>query len=326
MADPGIGQVASVAWEYVHGDGPVDNVFTSQALLYLLREGGYDEYADGGRLFEYTVEHRVNSTFKSVAELEVLDTTRIDVFDSARYEQKIFAGTVVFSNLEELRNAVQNRKIDVVKGKLKNATNSAMEGLDGMLFGDGTGNSGKDMDGLLKTVPVNPLVGTVGTINAGLWTFWRSRQQSGQQATQPFDNLRAALESVHNQCSLGGTDRKPTGLVMDRTSFEGHNSLLTNMERLVKDSGGSADPDLGWLNDAIEFKGIPAVYDEQCPAGTAWFVNKNYLKLTVLKGAWLKMLKPVDPSNQLATVHRVMTVGNLCASARRHLGIVNNIT
>ena len=324
--DPNIGQVAAVAWEYVHGGGPTDNVFTSQALLYLLREGGYNEYADGGRLFEYTVEYKANTTFKSVSELEVLDTTRVDVFDAARYEQKIFAGTVVFSNLEELRNAVANRKTDVVKGKLKNATNSAMEGLDGMLFGDGTGNGGKDMDGLQKTIPDNPLVGTVGTINAGLWAFWRSRQQSGQSGTQPFDNFRAALESVHNQCSLGGTDKKPTGLVTDRTSFEGYISLLTTIERLVKDSDGSADPDLGWLNDAVEIKGIPMVYDEQAPAQRAYFVNKNFLKLTILKGGWLKMLKPVDPANQLATVHRVLTVGNLCCSARRHQGVVTNIT
>lgn len=324
--DPNLGQVASVAWEFVHGDGPTDNVFTSQALLYLLRDGGYEERVEGGRLFEMTVEFRVNSTFKSVSELEVLDTTRIDVFDAARYEQRIYAGTVVFSNLEELRNAVANRKVDVVKGKLKNATNSAMEGLDGMLFGDGTGNAGKDMLGLLAIIPDNPLVGSVGTINAGLWSFWRSRQQSGQNGgTTPFDNLRAALESVHNQCSLGGTEKKPTGVVTDRASFEGYIATLTNIERLVKDSGGSADPDLGWLNDAIEFKGLPMVYDEQANAARAYMVNKNFLKLLILQGAWLKMLAPVEPSNQLARIHRVMTVGNLCASARRHLGVVTGI-
>jgi hypothetical protein len=326
MAEPNIGQIAATAWEFVHGDGPTDNIFTSQALLYLLREGGHQEYADGGRLFEMTVEYKINPTFKSVSEMETLDTTRVDVFDAARYEQKIVAGTVVFSNLEDLRNAVANRKIDVVKGKLKNATNSALEYLDGVLFLDGTGNAGKDPDGLQKTIPDNPLVGTVGTINAGLWTFWRSRQQAGNMGTQPFDNLRAALESVHNQCTLGGTDRKPTGIVTDRTSFEGYISTVTQIERLVKDSNGGADPDLGWLNDAIQFKGVPMVYDEQAPAGRAYFLNKNYLKLIVMQGGWMKMLKPVDPANQLATVHRVMSVLNLCASARRHQGVVTSIS
>jgi hypothetical protein len=326
MAEPNIGQIAATAWEFVHGDGPTDNIFTSQALLYLLREGGHQEYADGGRLFEMTVEYKINPTFKSVSEMETLDTTRVDVFDAARYEQKIVAGTVVFSNLEDLRNAVANRKIDVVKGKLKNATNSALEYLDGVLFLDGTGNAGKDPDGLQKTIPDNPLVGTVGTINAGLWTFWRSRQQAGNMGTQPFDNLRAALESVHNQCTLGGTDRKPTGIVTDRTSFEGYISTVTQIERLVKDSNGGADPDLGWLNDAIQFKGVPMVYDEQAPAGRAYFLNKNFLKLIVMQGGWMKMLKPVDPANQLATVHRVMSVLNLCASARRHQGVVTSIS
>jgi len=326
MAEPNIGQVAASAWEYVHSGGPTDNIFTSQALLFLLREGGYEEYADGGRLFEYDVEYAVNPTFKSVSEMEQLDTTRADVFDAARYEQKIWAGTVTFSDLEGLRNAVGGRKFDIVKKKLKNGTNSALEGMDGMLFGDGTGNGGKDMNGLKSIIPDDPTTGTVGGINAATWTFWRSRQTAGTKTTNAFDNLRASLESVHNQCSLGGTDKKPTGLVTTRTVFEGYMSLITTIERLVKDGGGEAEADLGWLNDAIRFKGIPMVYDEQCNSGTAYFVNKNFLKLTILKGAWMKMKQPVDPADQLATVHRVMTVGNLCASARRHLGCVTAIT
>ena len=110
MADPNIGQVASVAWENLWASGPVDSTFTSQALLFLLKDGGYREYADGGRLFEVTVEYAQNSTFRSISEMEALDTSRIDVFDAARYEQKIHAGTVVFSDLEELRNAVANRQ------------------------------------------------------------------------------------------------------------------------------------------------------------------------------------------------------------------------
>lgn len=326
MADVNIGQVAATAWENLTSGGPTDNIFTSQALLYLLRDGGYQEYADGGRLFEYTIEYATNTTFRSVSEMETLDTTRVDVFDAARYDQKIWAGTVVFSDLEKLRNQPANRKVDIVTAKVKNGINSAMEGLNSMLYLDGTGNGGKDMDGLAKIISSTPTTGTVGGINAATWSFWRNKQALGTKTSTAFDNYRAALESVHNQCSLGGTEKKPTGLVSDRASFEGYISLLTNIERLVKDSNGSSDPDLGWLNDAVEFKGIPYVYDENATAGTAYFVNKNFLKLTILQGAWLKKKDPVDPANQLASVIRVMTVGNLCASARRHLGVVTVIT
>ena len=325
MPEPNQGQVASVAWEYLMTDGPVDQVFTSQALLYLLKDGGYMEYADGGRLFEASIEYQENVSFRSVGEMEQLDTSRSDIFDCARYEQKIFAGTVVFSDLEVLRNAVASRKFDLIKKKLKNGLNSAMQQLNRQLHGDGSGNSGKDFDGNAKIISVTPTQGTVGGINAQTWAFWRNRQALGQKTGTPFDNLRPALESVHNQCSLGGTEKKPTGLYSDRASFEGYKSTLTQVLRLVKDSDGDPDADIGFLNDAISFQGIPYVYDEDAPAGEARFVNKNYEKLTVLKGAWMKMKEPVEPANQLARVHRVMTVGNLTAEARRHLGVVNGI-
>ena len=326
MPDPNLGQVVSTVWEAVITNGPVDNIFTSQGLLYLLKDGGYMEYSNGGRVFEMTVEYATNTTFKSYGEMETLDTTRIDVFDAARYEQKIFAGTVTFSDLEQLRNAVENRKIDIVKSKLKNGANSAMEGLNTMLYADGTGNGGKDMDGLAKIISSTPTTGTVGGINAATWSFWRNQQQSGAKTTTAFDNLRSVYESIHNKCSLGGTEKKPTGLVSDRTSFEGYISTLTNITRLVKDSGGDATPDIGWLNDAIAFKGVPYIYDENATSATCYFVNKNFLKLTVLRGGWMKMKEAVEPANQLAIVHRVMTVGNLCASARRHLGVVTSIS
>lgn len=325
MADPNLGQVAATAWEAVMTDGPTDNVFTSQALLYMFGEEGFKEDAAGGRLFEDTIEYATNSTFKSYGEMETLDTTRIDVFDAARYEQKIFAGTVVFSDLEELRNSVENRKIDVIKAKLKNGSNSATEQLDLMLYGDGTGNGGKDMDGLAKHVSSTPTTGTVGGINAATFSTWRNRQTSGAKTATAFDNYRAALTSIYNQCSLGGTEKTPTGIISDRASFEGYESLLVAIERLYR-SDAKKDADIAFVNDAIAFKGKPYCYDEQNPTGTAFVLNNNYIKVTYLKGAWMKMKDPVEPANQLARVHRVVTVGNMTSKARRHNGVVTAIS
>ena len=328
MSDPNLGQVVASVWEAVMTDGPTDNVFTSQALLYLFGEKGFKEDSAGGRLFEETVEWATNSTFKSYGEMEVLDTTRIDVFDAARFEQKIFAGTVVFSDLEELRNAVENRKIDVIKSKLKNGVNSAMEALDLMLFGDGTGNGGKDFDGLKKIIPADPTTGTVGGINRATFPFWRSRQTTGTQTSAAFDNLVAKMTPNFNVCSLGGTDRVPSGAITSRTVFEGYESKLVAVERLVRNSRKAEDvTDIAFINDAMAFKGKPIVDDEQClPTDSLYFVNNEFLKLAYLRGAWMKMKDPVEPANQLARVHRSITVGNLTCKASRHLGTVTVIT
>ena len=51
-------------------------------------------------------------------------------------------------------------------------------------------------------------------------------------------------------------------------------------------------------------------------SGTAYVLNNNFLKVTYLKGGWMKMKEPVEPANQLARVHRVLTVGNMTSRAR----------
>lgn len=268
-----------------------------------------------------------NTTVQSMGEMDTMDTTRVDVFDCARYDQRIIGNTIVFSELEALRNTPENRKIDVIKSKLKNGTNSHLETLNTMLYGDGSGNGGKDFDGLAKVISSTPTTGTVGGINAATFSFWRNKQNAGTQTTTAFDNLRASLTTTFNQCSLGGIEKRPTGIVTDRPSFEGYEGLLVAIERLVKDSPkNDGNADIAFLNDAISFKGVPLIYDENATAATAYLLNDQFLHLTVLQGGWMKMFDPVEPANQLARVHRVMTVGNLCADARRHLGVVTAIS
>ena len=116
MADVQLGQVTSTVWENVMGTGPNDNIFNSRAFFYFLGEKGFKEETTGGRLIEFTLEYASNTTFKSYAESEELDTSRIDVFDASRFEWKINAGTVVVSELERLRAMGGSAKIDLIAG------------------------------------------------------------------------------------------------------------------------------------------------------------------------------------------------------------------
>jgi hypothetical protein len=114
MPDPNLGQITATVWESVIGKSPNDNIFNSRAFFFSLAGGGASglkkgagfegrEASAGGRVFDFSLEYVANSTFKSYSEMEQLDTTRVDNFDAARYDWKINAGTVVWSDLEELR-------------------------------------------------------------------------------------------------------------------------------------------------------------------------------------------------------------------------------
>lgn len=325
MADPNQGQTVATTWEAVIGTKPTNNIFNSRALFYALGDEGFKEEVNGGRLFEFTIEYAENTTFRSYGEFETLDTTRIDVFDCARYDQKTAAGTVNFSDLEIARNQGQGQKIDLVAGKLDNGKNSFVGTLNRQFNGDGTGNGGKDMNGIGSLISSTPTIGTVGGINRATFAFWRNRQNSGAKSSTAFDNLRTSATTTFNQCSLGGVESTPTSVITDRATFEGYESLLVaveKIERQAKATGG----DIAFLNDAIQFKSAAMYYDEDATAGEMRFLNAKYLKCMYLKGAWMKMKEPVEPANGLSRIYRAYTFGNLGTNGSRYLGVVTAIT
>lgn len=321
MADPAIGEVAASVFEKKFGKKPTDVIFTSRALFFFLGKDGFKEKADGGRLYEFDVEYAENTTNAMQGEMDTLDTTRIPVFDALRYNIKIAAGTVVYSDLEELRAAGDSAKFDLIGAKLENGKNSHIALLNRQCWGLGLG--GNDIDGLQKLISITPTTGTVGGVNRANFSFHRNKQTSGAKTATPFDNLRAALTSVYNQCSLGGTEHLPTGLLWDRATQEGYEGGLVTLERYNREDRKSG-ADAGFLNSAIMFKGVPAFYDEDAPAGEARFVNNKSIKFAYHR--WMKMNPAVDPANQLSNVHKLSTFGNLCIVASRHTGVVSAIT
>lgn len=323
MPDPQLGQVAASVWEQKLGDKPTDNFFNSRAFFFSLGKKGMREEADGGRLIEYSLEYAENTTFRAYTEMELLDTTRIDVFDAARYEWRINAGTVVYSELERLRAAAGSRKFNVIAEKLENGKDSHINQMNIQCLGATTGGPG--IDGLQAIIADNPVTGIIGGIDGGTWAFWRNKTAAGTMGTQPFDNLNAAFRSMYNQVSSGGVDELPTAILTSRTVIEGYESRLTINARYMREDRKNSG-DAGFMNDALMFKAVPIFYDEAAPAGKAYFYNNRNLKIAYLKGGWMKMYPEVDPANQLANVHKVATFANLITNNRRRLGVVHTIT
>src|SRR5262245_47727285 len=125
MADPDVGETIAATYESYYPDKPTNNIFNSMALFYALGEKGFKQGIDGGRLFAWPIEYAENTTMQMVGEFEVLDTTIIPVFDEARYDQKIAAGTVSYSYLEMARNTgSQYAKFALIESRIENGRNS----------------------------------------------------------------------------------------------------------------------------------------------------------------------------------------------------------
>jgi hypothetical protein len=302
MPEPNDGQLIASSWEAYVSHEPEDNIFDRYWLLENLKQGKSFEKQNGRAIF-HTIEYAVNGTVKWMGERETLDVTHYDVFDQAEYAWKHIAGVCDISEFMKQATANGAGKFSVMAKQIENLKNSIFDTFNAGLFSDGTGTSSKQIGGLQLLVPDDPTTGTRGQISAASFTFWRSQNTSGAKTTTAFDNLLSSLRSIYNLCSNGVGSQTPEFAVTTRTVFEGIS---------------------GFKGDQLMFKDIPIAYDNDCPSGNAYLLNRRNLKLVYM--LWMKAFPPASPVNQFIDAVKILTIANLTTDNPRRLGNVDSIT
>jgi hypothetical protein len=321
MANPNMGQLLASTWKRVVTENPADQIFRDVWLFNRLNSanGGLKKL-DGGEQIEVSLEYAVNTTFKSYSDMEGLDVYKVEVFDAATFDWKEHAGTVVTSWIEEFKNGGKSKKFDILERKIDNAIKSAKRSINTMLFGDGTGNSSKDWHGLRMLIPDDATTGTVGGVNRGTFTWWRTNQITDGGTS--FSTLRANMRTLYNDCSDGAFSEHPTTSVTDQTVFEGYESTLTTNERFTDKMSGEG----GFKNEVLKFKGLKMAFDaEMDGSGRLYMFSEKALNLYVAKSIFLKLGKPIEPANQTIDVRKVVSVGNLVIKESRRCGVITSI-
>jgi len=158
--------------------------------------------------------------------------------------------------------------------------------------------------------------GTYGGINSAVHTWW----QAGVESTAEALSL-AKMRTAYNSASIGGKDT-PNLIVTTQTLYEKYESQLTVVSS-ANVAGSFSTPSEGQkkLGDAgfqtLGFKGVPIVWDEQCPAGAMYFLNTRHMKLVVHKDANFDIGEFVKPENQDARVAQILFMGNLTCNRRK---------
>jgi len=322
MPDPNRGQRVAANWELVVKTKPEDQIHDDYWLFNRLSKGEAFVGKSGGDFITSPIEYGLNTTVASYSDLDVISTTRVDVFDRYEAQWKEYYGTYVLSDLESDRNAGEGQVFDLRAAKLENLRNSIKATFNADLFAVGTANASKVFTGLQTAVSVTPTTGTYQGVDRASFAFARNQQTSGAQTTSAFDNLRAAMRAIYNLSSNGISGDHPTFGVSTRTVFEGYEGLLLANERFAdKDNG-----DGSFKNEVLKFKGMLLSFDNDCLAGALYMLNEKFLKLVYKTGAWMKAQAPIRPANQTADVIVVRTMANLFSTNPRRLGVVSSIT
>ena len=311
------------AWQNITTENPVDNIFEEYSELKRFEEGKAFLARNGGSSLIGSIEHAVNTTVASMSPTTVLDTQIVDVFDQWEANWKQYGGTFSMTSFEKAINRGEHAKFELEKGKLKNLRMSMRKTINEHIFG-ATATS-TDISGLQSLVPDAPSSGTVQTINAGTYTFWRSKQVSGAKTTSDYDNLRSKMREIRGLCSKGQGIKFPTRYVTGEGTGRGYEGLLLANERVSMEKKNS-EAQGGFEGDVFYFGAAKVYWDFDCADSRMYALNNEDIQMAYQKGFWFKGYPAVDPANQLLEVFKVETQAQLITKARRHLGVVTAIT
>ena len=294
-----------------------DNLSTQVVGYYFLKEADAVR-TKHGRQFVEPLLYAENSTGASYTDYEQLTVpTSSTGISAAVYDPKAYAIQIAISGMEEAQNSGPEQLIDLLEAKLQQATITAVNDLDVMFWGDGSGNSAKDMVGfgaLIGDATTDAATITAGGVAPGgipttssQNTWWLS------SITRSTGTLTLAkMSTAWNNASRGND--MPTWGATTQTLFEKYESLLQPQQRFTDSKTAEA----GFQN--LTFKGKPLVWGANVPSGTVTFINPKYIRLNKLGDQWMKSTPFVKPNDYDARYASIISYGNLSCSNRKLAG------
>ena len=288
----------------------IDGVFDARPLAYFLKDSESVRIM-GGQQIVTPINFERNGTVGSYAGADLLDISPSPGPTAAEWDWKQHAGSIYIEGIEEARNNGPDMIMSLLDFRMKQLKESIVENWNDMFWADGSGNGGKDFNGLGNLVFQNATA--VGNIDPTVQDQWQSKLTD---LAGPI--TEAAMRTKYNDLSYGSS--RPMVIITTQDIFEAFEDLFVTRTRYQDEQMANA----GFQN--ISFKGIPVTFDRAAPEGTMAFLNPTYLEM-VFHSETMMRPTPFDrpPDRDLRTAN-VLTYGEFICTSRRHQGALTGIT
>lgn len=318
MAIPGLSEIVTTTIQSRTG-ALADNMSKNNAILGRLSEKGNIKPVSGGDVILQELDYAENGTYKRYSGYETLDVSPSQVFTSASYNFKQAAVAVTISGLEELQNAGEERIIDLLEARIRNAERTMANNLSLDMYSDGTASGSKQIGGLQLLVSDSPSTPTVGGISASTWSFWQNQQAAA--GTVANGSILGAMNSMYVSL-VRGTDT-PDLIIADNNYYTRYLREVQIIQRITSDKMAQAGfVSLKFMNSDVVLDGG---YGGNCPANHMYFLNTNYL---FFRPHSKRNMVPIGDDrfsvNQDAMVKLIGFAGNMTVSNRFLQGVLTN--
>jgi hypothetical protein len=246
----------------------------------------------------------------------------------AQYDLKQYAAAVSISGFEMLQNSGTEQIIDLLEGRIQIAEAQLQNQISAGIYGDGTGNGGKDIVGLQAMISKTPTSGTYGGINRANWAFWRNVAfdcTTDGGAAAAANNMQSYMNRVAVQ-TVRGTDR-PDMIVADNNYYRFFLESLQAIQRVTSEDSAAA----GFTS--IKYMGAGLNCDVfldggiggSIPTNTMYFLNSKYMFFRPHKD---RNFVPIGGDrqsvNQDATVKLIGWAGALTCSGAQFQAVLSD--
>lgn len=327
MPSPGQSTLFTVFTELVtttyrnHKKEISDNVSEHNALYRRVTTKGRVRREDGGLSIVEPLDYAENSTYQRYSGYDPLNVAASDVLSAAEFPWRQQATHVTASGLEIRSNSGENRIINLVKSRIKNAQRTMANNLSEDFYSSG---SLTNQIGGLQSLIADAGTGTVGGINSSTFTFWQNTLQSAAAPLQGGGAITPSattIESLMLPLYLRTTRGADTTdlIVASEDYFTFYEQSQTTLKRYAPEDNGKG----GMIS--MKYKNADVFFDSAAsgiPAAHMYFINTDYVNVVVHQDADMEIMPEMRAINQDAIVIPIIHQCNLTISNRKRQGVL----
>lgn len=291
--------------------GLIDLFFNSNPLWIRLSSKERVLLDGADRIRQSILYDRLNAG--SYSGFDTFDTSRRQTKSVLLFDWSLYQCSLSIDGTTLIKTSGGGTKVlDLVEAEMETARLTLAEEIGADLFLDGTGNSGKDILGLIAAVDSGTNVATYGGVN---------RNGGDAIATAVQGNLNTTggtLSLTLVNTAMGSATIQPQRPDLITTTQAMWDRFWERVQPQQQMPVGPGFDDLAKVGfTAVNFNGAAVVVDSHCAAGNAWLLNTDTFKLVIHPDRDFKFTGFQSPTNQDAIIGQIYWAGQLICQAPR---------
>jgi len=292
----------------------IEQIFIGNAILTKLLAKSQIVFDSGLKIAQPVIYGKLaGGSYKG---MDTFDIAYKQTQSFAEWDWKNYYTNVTIPGDDMAKVEGDEKIIGLLQSKMETATLTAHDDLVTMFVGDGSGNGGKDFDGILNGADDGTLYDSYGGISRATNAWWKGYVDStGGATTLDLINQTIGKATI--------AQKKPDLAFTTQAIYDKLWARVQPQQRFLDSKSKLAE--VGFTG--INFNGhMEIIVDDHIPTGYMLGMNTEYWKLVLNRKRnffWTAEKTPVDAD---AYVRQMLTMGNLLTIQPRCSFIISSLT